>query len=199
MLEVALFAAPKTEPGFGRSLSACRKNLRRRAAAAAPRARITWVSSGHLHITVRFIGEVDESTARAVAAALEPPLPARPFDVTVYGVGSFPERGGPRVIWAGIAVGAEPLAGVELGIAQRLHECGIRREERPYHPHVTLARIRDAAGLRSRTLLDGMTDLGFGASHVGAITLFQSRPSPQGHEYVALQRTRLGSDPRDGA
>ena len=91
----------------------------------------------------------------------------------------------------GIAGGVEPLANVEQEITGRLHECGVPREERPYHPHVTLARIRDAAGLRAGTLLDGMTDRNFGRSHVDAITLFQSRPSPKGPVYMALQRTAL--------
>lgn len=142
-------------------------------------------------MTVRFIGGVDENRAQGIAAALQPELRVTPFDVTIEGVGSFPDRGAPRVFWAGIAAGVESLAALEQEVTARLEACGVAREERPSHPHVTLARVRDAAGLRAGPLLDGLRGQRFGTSHVDAITLFQSRPSPQGHVYVPLQRTAL--------
>jgi 2'-5' RNA ligase len=165
--------------------------LRRRTADAAPRARVTWVRQEQLHVTVRFIGNVDEAVAQAVSHALAPPIGVPPFDLEIGGTGTFPERGAPRVFWAGIASGTLSLAAAEREITGRLSGCGIDPESRPYHPHITLGRVKVPTGLRAAELLAGVTDRRFGASRVDAITLFQSVPSPKGHTYVALQPTPL--------
>lgn len=186
-----LFIAVELDPAVVRRVAACGDELRGRAAARAPRARVTWVPPEHLHVTVRFIGEVEDAQGQAIVAAVERDLGVKPFDVIVQGVGTFPERGAPRVIWVGIADGGESLAAIEREIVTRLGACGIPGEERPYHPHVTLARVREAAGLRPGPLLEGCADRRFGTSRVDAITLFQSRPSAQGQVYVPLRRRRL--------
>ncbi|MBI3047050.1 MAG: RNA 2',3'-cyclic phosphodiesterase [Acidobacteria bacterium] len=187
-----LFVAVEIDPAVVDRVAACGEELRRRSARAA-RARITWVPSDRLHVTLRFIGEVDEPRAQAIQAALRPALPAAPFDLTIEGVGSFPGQGPPRVLWAGIACGLDALRAIEAEVSARLDRCGIPREPRPYHPHVTLARVREAGGLRAAQWLEGLGGRQFGRSRVNAITLFQSRPSPQGHVYVALQRTVLAT------
>jgi 2'-5' RNA ligase len=64
-------------------------------------------------------------------------------------------------------------------------------EDRPYNPHLTLARVREAVGLRAAPLLDGVSEVVLGVTQVDAITLFESRLSPQGPTYVALHRTAL--------
>lgn len=168
------------------------RDLEKRAADAAPRARLTWLTADRLHITIRFIGEVDDVRAAAIAATLQPPLDAGPFDLMLAGTGAFPKRGPPRVLWAGIEQGKDDLITVEREISSRLTAFGIPPEGRPYSPHLTLARVREAAGLRSTTLLDGMEDRSLGTTRIDAITLFQSRLSPKGPTYVPLLRTPLG-------
>jgi 2'-5' RNA ligase len=74
--------------------------LRRRVDASAPRARLTWVAPERLHLTVRFIGEVDEARGAGITAALAPALDVPAFDLTAAGVGVFPRHGPPRVVWA---------------------------------------------------------------------------------------------------
>ena len=165
--------------------------LRKRASTLAPRARITWVPADRAHVTVRFIGHVDDAAARPIAEALAPPLAVDRFDLTVHGVGAVPPSGSPRVIWAGLTSGVDSLAAIEREVSARLERCGVAREDRPYHPHLTLARVKDAGGLRARTLLEGLADRAFGTTRVDAITLFESRLSPKGPTYVALQRTAL--------
>jgi 2'-5' RNA ligase len=95
------------------------------------------------------------------------------------------------VLWAGIAAGIDGLTAVEAQVSGRLAACGVAREERPYRPHVTLARVREAEGLRSAALFETLADRRFGTSRVEAITLFQSRTSPKGVVYTPLHRTRL--------
>jgi 2'-5' RNA ligase len=187
-----LFVAIEIDPRVTATVASCADELRRRSV-HAPRARITWVPAERLHATVRFIGEVDAARAEAIAAALAPDVPLAPFELTLERVGTFPGHGPPRVLWAGVGAGADALAAVEREVSMRLDRCGIPREDRPYHPHVTLARVREPGGLRTTAWLEGLSDRRFGVSSVNAITLFESRPSRQGHVHVALRRTRLTS------
>jgi 2'-5' RNA ligase len=151
-----------------------------------------------MHLTIRFIGEVDAAAAARIQAALAPPLPVAPFDVTVGEAGAFPPKGPPRVLWVGIGAGQEGLLAVEGHVSARLEGCGVPRESRPFSPHLTLARVRDAGGLRARDLFTDQRDPrrpdAPGSptnSRVDAITLFQSRLSPNGPAYVPLQHTPL--------
>ena len=185
-----LFVAVELAPQVAAQVAACGDELRRRSAGVA-RARITWVPAERLHVTVRFIGEAGAAAAEAVRKALVPDVPVRPFEMDLAGVGTFPERGTPRVVWAGVRRGIKELVAIERDVSARLERCGMAPEARPYHPHVTLGRVREAGGLRPASWLEGLTDRPFGVSPVDAITLFESRPSPRGHVYRALQRTPL--------
>ena len=168
------------------------RELEKRTADAAPRAQLTWLAANRLHITIRFIGEVDDVRAAAIVAALQPPLGVPPFDLTLAGMGAFPKSGPPRVVWTGIEHGRDDLIAVERELTSRLTTLAIPPEGRPYSPHLTLARVREAAGLRSASLLEGLEDRSLGTTRIDAITLFQSRLSPKGPTYVPLLRTALG-------
>jgi RNA 2',3'-cyclic 3'-phosphodiesterase len=80
---------------------------------------------------------------------------------------------------------------VEAEVSARLAACGVEREDRPYHPHITLARVRESAGLRSSALFETIALEAFGTTRVETITLFQSRTSPTGAVYTPLRRTPL--------
>lgn len=186
-----LFVAVDVNPAVAQAFGGVIEELRTRTAVLAPRARITWGSAERAHITVRFIGEVNDAKAGTIAAALQPALAASACDVNVSGVGAFPRSGSPRVLWAGLTEGVQGLVDLEREVSARLDACGIPREDRPYRPHLTLARVRDAAGLRTQLLLKGFADREFGTTRVDAITLYESRLSPQGSAYVPLQWTPL--------
>ncbi len=168
------------------------RELQKRTADAAPRARLTWLAVNRLHITIRFIGEVDDVRAAAIVAALQPPLDVPPFDLTLAGVGVFPKSGPPRVVWTGIEQGRDDLIALERELSSRLTTLAKAPEGRPYSPHLTLARVREAAGLRPASLLEGLEDRSLGTTRIDATTLFQSRLSPKGPTYVPLSRTALG-------
>lgn len=186
-----LFVAVELDSAVAQKIADFSDELRRKAMSLAPGARVTWVRPEQLHVTVRFIGEADAARAAAIAGALQPELILERFDVIVEGAGAFPPTGAPRVLWAGIAGGAGELSALEQEVSERLGACGVEREDRPYRPHVTLARVRDASGLRSKPLFEKLAERGFGATPVEAITLFQSRTSPKGATYTRLQRTPL--------
>ncbi|HEY5975999.1 MAG TPA: RNA 2',3'-cyclic phosphodiesterase [Geobacteraceae bacterium] len=108
---------------------------------ALPGAR--WVPTDQLHLTLRFLGEVDEATLRSVQAGLAT-VQAEPFTLQVRGVGHFPPRRPPRVLWVGLDGGTH-LIDLQRQIETVVQATGLPAEERAFSPHITLARFREAA------------------------------------------------------
>jgi 2'-5' RNA ligase len=144
-----------------------------------------------MHLTLRFLGEVSDDRASGVLGILRDPIPIVPFGVSWQGLGAFPPKGPPRVLWMGAGRGREAVLEIENALSARLESLGFEREARPYAPHLTLARVREAGGLRPVPLFEGIADQSIGTTNVDAITLFQSKLSPKGPTYVAMQRTPL--------
>ena len=186
-----LFVAVEIGEKLARQAAKLSQELERRATAAARRAKVTWIPADRMHLTIRFIGEVDDGKASMVREALEKPLAVPPFSLTLCGAGTFPRSGTPRVVWLGVTEGQEQLLHVEREITARLIPLGIPEEDRAYSPHLTLARVREPAALKSARLLDGLTDHRVGTTRVEAITLFQSKLSPKGPTYTPLLQTPL--------
>ena len=189
-----LFVAIELDPAVAEAAGAVVDELRRRAGRLAPRARITWVAPGRMHLTVAFIGQADEPRASRIRQALGSAAGLTPFDLTVAGLGAFPRTGQPRVLWAGLSGGRDALLRLERSVVSRLADAEIAPEPRAYNPHLTLARVREASGLRAPALFDGLANHPIGTTKVRAITLFDSRLSSTGPTYVPLQRTVLGHE-----
>jgi 2'-5' RNA ligase len=185
-----LFVAVEMNRVVGDAAREVIDELRDRVTRLAPRARITWSEPERLHITVRFIGDADEPRTHAIRAALGPAIDAPVFDLTVEGVGAFPPKGPPRVFWAGLTDGRDRLLEVERAVSQRLATL-VPAEDRPYAPHLTLARVKEPAGISRASLFESLTTRQFGRVHVDAITLFESRSSSKGATHVPLQRSAL--------
>lgn len=188
-----LFVAATVNPQVAQAIAECMSQLRGRADALAPRARITWTHADRIHITIRFIGEADGPRADEIADALSGDIDVARFAVAVEGLGTFPPRGAPRVLWAGIGDGAESLVKLERYVSAKVESCGTEEERRPYRPHLTLARVRDAAGLSAAAWLREAGEPRFGVSQVDAITLFQSRLLPHGPEHIPWKTFPLPS------
>ena len=104
---------------------------------AMPGAR--WVDESNLHLTLRFIGEVQNDSADRIARALRT-VTAVPFSLTIGKVGFFPPRNEPRILWAGIAE-CEELLRLQARIERSLTGAGIEADSRKFHPHITVARL----------------------------------------------------------
>jgi 2'-5' RNA ligase len=102
---------------------------------------VRWATPDQQHLTLRFIGEVGNGAMHDVVEALAT-VPATPFELTLKGLGHFPPRGEPRVLWVGVEKSAE-LASLKRRIDRALGDAGFPPESRKFAPHVTLARIRD--------------------------------------------------------
>jgi RNA 2',3'-cyclic 3'-phosphodiesterase len=101
---------------------------------------VRWLAPDQQHLTLRFIGEVDNGRIDEIAEALAL-VSGKPLEVRLKGLGHFPPRGEPRVLWVGVAKNPE-LAGLKRRIDRALAQVGLPPETRKFAPHVTLARIR---------------------------------------------------------
>lgn len=142
-----------------------------------------WQSDEQLHITLRFVGEVERPIANDLADALGK-LRAEPFSIRVKGAGRFEQRNG-GALWAGVEP-REPLAALAAKIERTCQQVGLEPERRAFHPHITLARWK---GHRSREVADFLDRNGGLASEpfeVAEFTLFESRLSRHGAHYEDL-------------
>jgi 2'-5' RNA ligase len=101
---------------------------------------VRWLSPDQQHLTLRFIGDVDNGALHDVAEALAT-VPAQPFQLTLKGLGHFPPRGEPRVLWVGVERNEE-LAALKRRIDRALREADVAPETRKFAPHVSIARMR---------------------------------------------------------
>ena len=148
-----------------------------------------WQTDEQLHLSLRFVGEVDRHRAEDVDAALAA-VTQRPFEIALSGVGAFERRGEPTVLWAGLSP-QEPLKALHKKVDQAIARVGLEPERRAYTPHVTLARMSRGAG-PVQPLLESAGGLTSAPFAVDEFRLYESRLTPQGVVYQALQRYRLG-------
>lgn len=105
-----------------------------------------WTPTEQLHLTLCFIGEVDGATFLDIREALSE-IGFASFSLQLRGVGFFPPRGQPRVVWAGVEK-CEPLMVLQRKITTRLFQMGVELENRKYSPHLTLARLNQTSPAR---------------------------------------------------
>jgi 2'-5' RNA ligase len=154
-----------------------------------------WVAVEKLHLTMKFMRDVDEEgAARLIAAGDLATRCHRAFDMTLGGVGAFPNFRRARVVWMGVE--SEPrleLLHHDLEIA--CADAGYEVEGRPFRPHVTLARVRSPLPIeRARPFARAARRVAFAAaSEVRSLTLFESTPTPSGGaRYRRLHAATLG-------
>jgi 2'-5' RNA ligase len=155
------------------------------------RATIKWVRPEQMHLTLVFLGEVPEARAPAIVDAISQPIDQPSFDLAFTGIGVFPPRGAPNVLWIGASTGETASIELQRRVADRVGQLGVPLERRPFHPHLTLARFKESRpGDRAAVLAAG-ADRVVAAVHVDHATLYQSRLSSQGPAYSALARATL--------
>jgi 2'-5' RNA ligase len=149
-----------------------------------------WTRPEGRHLTLAFLGEVADDRVAEIASALaEATTQHRSFDASFDRLGGFPNDRRPRVLWVGIGNGADALVALQSDVADALVPLGFAREERPFHPHLTLARFQ-----RPRTIEPlpsvRIPDARF---TVGEVVLFRSQLHPKGARYTALERLAMGT------
>jgi RNA 2',3'-cyclic 3'-phosphodiesterase len=145
-----------------------------------------WARMEGLHVTLKFIGEASPEKAEAIKTALQSiPLPGF-FSLNFRGLGFFPDERRPRVLWAGINAGPE-LAELAASVETVLAPLGIAREERPFSPHLTLARFDTPQGLGAlHAAIEKAGALEFGSATAQEFHLYQSVLKRGGAEYTRM-------------
>lgn len=152
---------------------------------------LRWTTPEQLHLTLAFVGEVDEAVGAAVADAIKPPIGVVAYTLVLCGLGVFPAHGAPRVLWLGSSSGARETIDVQRIVAERLAVAGIELERRPFHAHLTLARWRSSAAADRRIVLEAADTGEVARTDIDAVTLYQSRLSPRGSTYTPIVRAPL--------
>jgi RNA 2',3'-cyclic 3'-phosphodiesterase len=158
----------------------------RAADAAATKNKARWVRAENLHVTLKFIGNVDAEKLDAIRAALAEVSAGGAVELRFRGLGFFPNEKRPRVLWAGI-VTSPNLAPLAAGIDARLEKMGVQRESREFAPHLTLARF-DPPGITEKLRAAARENSAreFGAVRTGEFHLFESKTRLTGAEYTRL-------------
>jgi 2'-5' RNA ligase len=180
----------------------CRQALLRAVAALEGAAKgVRWVRAEALHITIKFIGELDpRDLGRTIECLRVAACSSDPFTMDIAGLGAFPSRSRPRVIHVGVGEGAAELTRLQEAVDGKLaDELGLPAEGRRYVPHVTLGRVRKRRGCLE---LDGLKTLlptqEFGSVRVDSFVLMESKLQPSGAIYSKLHTFPLQQRPGGG-
>lgn len=157
---------------------------------------VKWVQPQNIHLTLKFLGEINEGKIAEIAAIIKAVADNnRPYPLTLSSVGAFPRIDSPRVIWAGVDAGNEETTRIAKELDDKISLIGILKEERPFSSHITIGRTRSnlnmaklAQGLKDMAGKAGLPDL---SCQVSKITLFKSTLTPKGPLYEALKETSL--------
>ena len=176
-----LFIAIEIPENIRAALASLLKDFR----ALAPQ--LKWVRPENLHVTVKFLGETDPSKLGPLQNVLSGVRSAEPVNLEFRGLGFFPNEKRPCVFWAGME-GSANLKTLAADIDQAVHQLGFTLDERPYAPHLTLARI--SLPILPPKLLRAIGEKSsqtFGSLNTRVFHLIESKLKPTGAEYTTVQ------------
>ena len=144
-----------------------------------------WVPAGNMHITLRYLGELEDSLADEVSTALAG-INHAAFLLKASGVGCFGKRNDPRLLYAGVHPHHD-LMELHHRMERLLHQCRIPPDGRKYHPHITLARLKGASSGRIGRFVEANSLLASPSFEVGSFALFETHRSARGSVYTMLR------------
>lgn len=179
-----LFVGIPLPEEYQRGLAELRERL-----APRVRSRLGWTKEGNWHLTLKFLGEVDEDRAADIGAALEG-LRLAAFTLQAGGTGYFPNARNPRVFWVGLAQGADECSAWAGQVETVMEGLGFAREDRPFRPHLTLARVKEARKDDWEGLRTEAAEVEWPAVRIAEVVLWRSRLGPNGPAHEALRQVR---------
>lgn len=159
-----------------------------------PSADVKWVETQNLHLTMNFLGDVDEREIAAVCRAVGQAAEGiTTFELEVRGAGAFPNPARPRTVWLGAGDGAQPMATLHTALEAALAKLGYREEQRPFQTHLTIGRVRGGgpAVAELGKLIEQQADFLAGRMTVDRVTVFSSTLTPNGPIYTVLSTSPL--------
>jgi 2'-5' RNA ligase len=160
---------------------------------AATQLKVSWEREEKMHVTLKFLGEVaPERLEHLTLAASRAAARVAPFELRLEGCGVFPSRSRPSVLWLGISDAAAQISELQTHLEDECARENFPRDVRPFHPHVTVARIRTSDG-EARKLAKLHTEMQFEPTSfpVGELVLMRSDFGAGGSIYTALSRHEL--------
>jgi 2'-5' RNA ligase len=155
-----------------------------------PNVRASWGREDNLHLTLKFLGNVPVADLPNVYNAVEQAAKAvSPFKLTLAECGMFPTRGRPNVLWIGAQ--ASGLFTLQASIEEELSAAGFPPESRPFHPHLTIARLRNAEGVRELGELHRNAEFVPLTMDVSEVVVFRSELRREGSKHTAISRHSL--------
>lgn len=154
---------------------------------------VRWVRPEAIHLTLAFLGEVLAARLQDLVAALAGLRDATPGPIALEarGLGTYPSRGQPRVIWAGLAGDLGALERLREAVAQAVRGAGFALDDRPWRPHLTLGRVQGGGLGTARTAITRDARTSYGAFEVRAVHLMESELLPGGARYTSRHALRL--------
>ncbi len=154
-----------------------------------PNAQASWGRESNLHLTIKFLGNVPaERLANLAQAASRAVAGLNPFSISLSQTGAFPKFGAPRVLWIGIDDPSSKLAELQLRLEEECAVEGFRKEPRPFHPHLTITRLRKPSG--ARELARVHMQMGFDPIEVlvSELVVMRSELSSKGSKHTRMSQ-----------
>jgi RNA 2',3'-cyclic 3'-phosphodiesterase len=159
---------------------------------AFPHVRASWEKPEKIHITLKFIGEVEASRVEELSRAAErAAATVEPFELTITAPGAFPPHGPPRVLWLGVEDPSGQLSKLQRALEDEASRAGFPREPRPFKPHLTLARVRAPQGARELAAAHRETPFEPQSFNVSELFLMRSELGPGGSRYTRVSNYSL--------
>jgi 2'-5' RNA ligase len=154
---------------------------------------VKWVRPEGIHLTLKFLGDVERDDLEILSQALRPAVEHFvPFDLRAQGARCFPAFRNPRVVWMGLSGEEGGVSRLQREIETITADLGFPSEDRPFKPHLTLGRVRSPKGKIPLTqLIEGNSRLDLGSFRVERVILFRSDLKPEGAVYTRLQEFHL--------
>ena len=148
----------------------------------------SWTKSGNFHLTSKFLGDVHVETIDTIGETVQSVAAAQnPFSIVFGGIGAFPTRNRPRVIWLGVKQGSETVTYLAKSLNRELKSLGFAVDNR-FHPHLTLGRLRMPMNLQPlKSVLHKYDTIDGATMNVNEITVMQSQLHPNGAIYTPLK------------
>lgn len=182
-----LFIAIELPPEIKQGIAKVQEQLRETGANAG------WTRPEGIHLTLKFLGEVEELRIDEIRNALAAAVGANDkLSLSIAGAGAFPNGNKPRVLWLGVTGDVEKLGSLQAAVENAMTRLGFEREERKFSPHLTLARIKFPKPRDNwQQKIEGIRDVKLGGFDAGHISIMQSELKREGAVYTEVGRVEL--------
>jgi len=154
--------------------------------------RASWACEENLHLTLKFLGDIPVSKVETLSQVTQRAASnTSSFELAIAGCGAFPLRGQPRVLWIGIDDLSGKLAELHAALEEEFGQAGFAREQRSFHPHLTIARLRQPQGARELAALH--KEIGFESETAGIseLAVVRSELRNEGPRHTVIARHAL--------